>query len=104
MKIEEHKEIINNIRTNLDNEGLVVENLMKLVEDYGIISGDLAKTIEKNTTLEKANESLRSVNMELFQKVGTKLPIEKVENKIETKDNEEKEMKFEELFKDGELI
>lgn len=103
MKIEEHKEIINTIRSNLDNEGLVVENLMKLVEDYGLISGDLAKTNEKNESLEKANESLRNVNMELFQKVGTKLPIEK-ENKIETNDNEVKEMKFENLFKNGELI
>lgn len=104
MKIEEHKEIINTIRTNLDNEGIVVENLMKLVEDYGIISGDLAKTNEKNVSLEKANESLRNVNMELFQKVGTKLPIEKEENKLETNDNEVKEMKFENLFKNGELI
>lgn len=70
MKLEEHTEIINNIRnaqTDVERNGY----LATLMNDYKEISLERDNAIEKANNLEKENVEYAKLNNQLFLQIGT---------------------------------
>lgn len=70
MKLEEHTEIINNIRnaqTDVERNGY----LAALMNDYKEISLERDNAIEKANNLEKENVEYAKLNNQLFLQIGT---------------------------------
>ena len=74
MELEEFNNITKSILENCNNEtldvGAISESLNKLNSAYEELTTNSKDIIEKNTELNKTNESLRSVNMKLFTQIG----------------------------------
>ena len=112
MTIEEHKNIITEIATNLNDQAKVTSLLADLSKDYSEISSKLDTANTSVVDLTKTNEELRSANMKLFTQIGSSEqpsavldepnkdnPTSESEN---TNDN--KELTYENLFNEkGEL-
>lgn len=85
MELEEFNNITKSILENCNAEsldvGAISESLSQLNTAYEELTTNSKDIIEKNTELNKTNESLRSVNMKLFTQIG-------IANN-EGKDNEE---------------
>ena len=70
MKLEEHTELINNIRnaqTDVERSGY----LATLMNDYKEISLERDNAIEKAANLEKENVEYAKLNNQLFLQIGT---------------------------------
>ena len=87
MELEEFNNITKSILENCNKEsidvGAISESLSQLNSAFEELTTNSKDISEKNTELNKTNESLRSVNMKLFTQIGI------VNN--EGKDNEENE-------------
>jgi hypothetical protein len=71
MTLEEHTNLIRDIKENRNDEGKISTLLMQLSEDYTATKATEKATTETITKLEEDKESLRQSNMELFLRVGT---------------------------------
>ena len=90
MELEEFNNITKSILEGCNKEsldvGAISESLNKLNSAYEELTTNSKDISEKNTELNKTNESLRSVNMKLFTQIGIVNNEEK-----ESQENEEKE-------------
>lgn len=90
MEIEEFNNISKSILEGCNAEnldiGAISESLNKLNSAYEELTTNSKDISEKNTELNKTNESLRSVNMKLFTQIGIVNNEEK-----ESQENDEKE-------------
>ena len=90
MELEEFNNISKSILENCNNEsldvGVISESLSQLNSAFEELTTNSKDISEKNTELNKTNESLRSVNMKLFTQIGIVNNEEK-----ESQENEEKE-------------
>lgn len=112
MTIEEHKNIITEIATNLNDQAKVTTLLADLSKDYSEISSQLDVANTSVTDLTKTNEELRAANMKLFTQIGsseqpnTLLDEPNKDNPTSSGENtnENKELTYENLFNEkGEL-
>ena len=112
MTIEEHKNIITEIATNLNDQAKVTTLLADLSKDYSEISSKLDTANISVADLTKTNEELRSANMKLFTQIGsseqpsTVLDEPNKDNPTSSGENtnENKELTYENLFNEkGEL-
>lgn len=112
MTIEEHKNIITEIATNLNDQAKVTTLLADLSKDYSEICTQLDTANTSVTELTKTNEELRSANMKLFTQIGsseqpnTILDEPNKDNPTSSGENtnENKELTYENLFNEkGEL-
>ena len=98
MELEEFNNITKSILENCNNEtldvGAISESLNKLNSAYEELTTNSKDIIEKNTELNKTNESLRSVNMKLFTQIGI------VNNEGKINENEEEQEEQEEIKTD----
>ena len=90
MELEEFNNITKSILEGCNKEsidvGAISESLNKLNSAYEELTTNSKDIFDKNTELNKTNESLRSVNMKLFTQIGIVNNEEK-----ESQENEEKE-------------
>lgn len=100
MTYEEHTELIQQIRTNLEDEGKVSNLLAQLSDDYQETLSNLNDATRTSEELTQANEKLREANLDLFLKVGSKK--EEPENKLKEEDEEIKS--FDDLFDDKGML
>ena len=112
MTIEEHKNIITEIATNLNDQAKVTTLLADLSKDYSEISSKLDTANTSVTDLTKTNEELRAANMKLFTQIGsskqpsTVLDESNKDNPTSESENtnDNKELTYENLFNEkGEL-
>lgn len=112
MTIEEHKNIITEIATNLNDQAKVTTLLADLSKDYSEISSKLDTANTSVADLTKTNEELRAANMKLFTQIGsseqpnTLLDEPNKDNPTSNGEdtNENKELTYENLFNEkGEL-
>ena len=95
MTREEHNALIQNIMVNATNQAELSMLLTRLSEDYEEVLTESETNASTVATLTKDNEQLRSVNMQLFLKVGHEK--EKTEEP-ETEVDEEESSSFDDLF------
>ena len=90
MELEEFNNITKSILEGCNKEsidvGAISESLNKLNSAFEELTTNSKDIFDKNTELNKTNESLRSVNMKLFTQIGIVNNEEK-----ESQENEEKE-------------
>ena len=90
MEVEEFNNITKSILEGCNKEsidvGAISESLSQLNKAYEELSTNSKDIFDKNTELNKTNESLRSVNMKLFTQIGIVNNEEK-----ESQENDEKE-------------
>lgn len=105
MTLDEHTNLIRDIRTNLNDEGKVSELLAQISDGFSTALSERSQMEEQLNNIKTANESLRDANMKLFLRVG-KSVAEDDESKEKKKDSEnENKLSFEKLFNEkGELI
>lgn len=108
MTRDEHRQKINAIlgMVHEDNQAEASEILTALTEDYDDTLTSSETLATENTALKEKNEKLRSVNADLFLKVGTTQNTNKG-NKPESNNtnDDDKIPSFDTLFNDkGELI
>ena len=100
MELEEFNNITKSILENCNNEsldiGAISESLNKLNSAYEELTTNSKDIFNKNTELNKTNESLRSVNMKLFTQIG----IVNNEEKEEQSNNEEEQEEIKTDVKD----
>ena len=98
MEVEEFNNITKSILENCNKEsidvGTISESLSQLNTAYEELSTSSKDIFDKNTELNKTNESLRSVNMKLFTQIGI------VNNEKPNQENEENEEEQEEIKTD----
>ena len=106
MTRDEHKQIVNQMLglVSAENQATASELLTKLTDDYEETLTSNETLTSTNATLTANNEKLRSVNADLFLKVGV-TKKENKEGKKEQEETEDKKLSFDELFNEkGELI
>ena len=103
MTLDEHTQLIRDIRTNLGDEGKISELLAQISDGFSVaLSERSAMETELNNT-KAANESLREANMKLFLRVGKSVADDSESKKEESKSEEK--LSFDKLFNSkGELI
>ena len=98
MELEECNSITKSILEGCNKEsidvGAISESLNKLNSAYEELTTNSKDIFDKNTELNKTNESLRSVNMKLFTQIGI------VNNENPNQENEENEEEQEEIKTD----
>lgn len=105
MTRDEHKNILNDLLklSTPDNQASISEILTRLSEDYEQVLNESETASNRVTELTANNEKLRSVNADLFLKVGT-TDKKTVHTETETEENQGEELTFDNLFNDkGEL-
>ena len=104
MELEEFNNITKSILEGCNKEsidvGAISESLNKLNSAYEELTTNSKDIFDKNTELNKTNESLRSVNMKLFTQIGIVNNEEK--DNAENAEQEEQEIKTDvkDLFDD----
>ena len=100
MELEEFNNITKSILEDCNKEsidvGAISESLNKLNSAYEELTTNSKDIFDKNTELNKTNESLRSVNMKLFTQIG----IVNNEEKEEQSNNEEEQEEIKTDVKD----
>ena len=95
MELEEFNNITKSILEGCNKEsidvGAISESLNKLNSAYEELTTNSKDIFDKNTELNKTNESLRSVNMKLFTQIGIVNNEEK--DNAENAEQEEQEIK-----------
>ena len=112
MTREEHKAIIQQMLSfvSADNQANASQLLTQLSDDYEETLTANETLTTTNAELTTKNERLREVNSELFMKVGTtkkenQNPPNNQDNGGQGSNNEDPELKFEDLFNEkGELL
>ena len=102
LKKEEYETLINKIKGNIDDTqgALISEDLLSVVSNYNSALDEIDKINKENETLKKDKDELLKVNGKLFQKIG----FEKEEEKPTLAQEEEPEIKIEDIINDkGEL-
>ena len=98
MELEEFNNITKSILEGCNKEsidvGAISESLNKLNSAYEELTTNSKDIFDKNTELNKTNESLRSVNMKLFTQIGI------VNNEGKNNENEEEQEEQEETKTD----
>ena len=93
MELEEFNNITKSILEGCNKEsidvGAISESLSQLNTAYEELTTNSKDIIEKNTELNKTNESLRSVNMKLFTQIG--IVNNEGKDDQENEENEEQE-------------
>lgn len=97
MTREEHKALIQNIMNNASNQAELSLLLTQLSEDYEKVLTESETSASSLATLTKDNEQLRSVNMQLFLKVGHEKPKTE-EQKTEVKEENNDNLSYDTLF------
>lgn len=103
LKKEEYETLINKIKGNVDETqgALISEDLLSVVSNYNSALDEIDKINKENETLKKDKDELLKVNGKLFQKIG----FEKEEEKPTLVQEEQPEIKIEDIINDkGELI
>ena len=104
MEIEEFNNITKSILENCNNEsldvGAISESLSQLNSAFEELTTNSKDIIEKNTELNKTNESLRSVNMKLFTQIGIVNNEEKDNGENDEKEEQEVKTDVKDLFDD----
>ena len=103
LKKEEYETLINKIKDNIDDTqgALISEDLLSVVSNYNSALDEIDKINKENETLKKDKDELLKVNGKLFQKIG----FEKEEEKPTLVQDEQPEIKIEDIINDkGELI
>ena len=103
LKKEEYETLINKIKGNIDDTqgALISEDLLSVVSNYNSALDEIDKINKENETLKKDKDELLKVNGKLFQKIG----FEKEEEKPTLPQEEQSEIKIEDIINDkGELI
>ena len=103
LKKEEYETLINKIKGNIDDTqgALISEDLLSVVSNYNSALDEIDKINKENETLKKDKDELLKVNGKLFQKIG----FEKEEEKPTLPQEEQDEIKIEDIINDkGELI
>ena len=102
MEVEEFNNISKSILENCNKEsldvGAISESLNKLNSAFEELTTNSKDIIEKNTELNKTNESLRSVNMKLFTQIGIVNNEEKDNGENEEKEEQEIHTDVNDLF------
>lgn len=108
MTRDEHKNIVNQLlgMATPEQQAAASELLTQLTDDYEQTLTSNETLTANNATLTANNEKLRSVNADLFLKVGvTNKQIHKTEDKSEDGNVDESQLTFDALFNEkGELI
>lgn len=107
MTREEHKNIVNQMLAlvTAENQATASELLTQLTDDYEQTLTNNETLTTTNATLTANNEKLRSVNAELFLKVGTTKKETNNEKENNDKEKETDLPTIESLFNEkGELI
>ena len=109
MELEEFNNITKSILEGCNKEsidvGAISESLSQLNSAYEELSTSSKDIIEKNTELNKTNESLRSVNMKLFTQIGIVNNEEKESQENEEQEEQEIKTDVKDLFDEhGNLI
>lgn len=94
MTQDEHKNLLNEILSNLDNQAKVSEVLTTLTDDYTSLLSENATLTTTNSELTERNKQLLETNMNLFLKVGSPQNTQTDEITEQT----ENTMTFENLF------
>ena len=102
MELEEFNNISKSILENCNNEsidvGAISESLNKLNSAYEELTTNSKDIFDKNTELNKTNESLRSVNMKLFTQIGIVNNEEKDSQENDEKEEQEIKTDVKDLF------
>ena len=102
---EEFEKLINNLRDKLDETtvALVSEEILATISAYNNGFDEYTKSIEEVEKLKGEKEELLKVNGKLYQKIG--FDREEKEDNIEDNENEEEEIKIEDVIDEkGDLI
>ena len=102
---EEFEKLINNLRDKLDETtvALVSEELLALLSNYNNGFDEYSKSVEEVEKLKGEKEELLKVNGKLYQRIG--FDREEKEDNIEDNENEEEEIKIEDVIDEkGDLI
>ena len=102
---EEFEKLINNLRDKLDETtvALVSEEILATLSAYNNGFDEYEKSIEEVEKLKSEKEELLKVNGKLYQKIG--FDREEKEDNIEDNENEEEEIKIEDVIDEkGDLI
>ena len=102
---EEFEKLINNLRDKLDETtvALVSEELLALLSNYNNGFDEYSKSVEEVEKLKGEKEELLKVNGKLYQRIG--FDKEEKEDNIEDNENEEEEIKIEDVIDEkGDLI
>lgn len=94
MTQDDHKNLLNEILSNLDNQAKVSEVLTTLADDYTSLLSENATLTTTNSELAERNKQLLETNMNLFLKVGAPKDTQ-TDEIIEQTENT---MTFENLF------
>ena len=104
MELEEFNNITKSILEGCNKEsidvGAISESLNKLNSAYEELTTNSKDIFDKNTELNKTNESLRSVNMKLFTQIGIVNNEEKESQENEEKEEQEIKTDVKDLFDD----
>ena len=104
MDVEEFNNISKSILENCNKEsldvGAISESLSQLNSAFEELTTNSKDISEKNTELNKTNESLRSVNMKLFTQIGIVNNEEKDNGENEEKEEQEIKTDVKDLFDD----
>ena len=100
MTRDEHKAIVNQLLTmaSAEQQANASNLLTQLTEDYEQTLTGLEQATANVTTLTANNETLREVNAKLFLKVGQTDKNPNPNTEDPNKDNNENQLKFEDLF------
>ena len=102
MEVEEFNNITKSILEGCNKEsidvGAISESLNKLNSAYEELTTNSKDIIEKNTELNKSNESLRTVNMKLFTQIGIVNNEEKPKEEQEEQEDQEIKTDIKDLF------
>ena len=102
MELEEFNNITKSILECCNKEsldvGAISESLNKLNSAYEELTTNSKDIFDKNTELNKTNESLRSVNMKLFTQIGIVNNEEKESQENEEKEEQETHTDVKDLF------
>ena len=102
MELEEFNNITKSILEGCNKEsidvGAISESLNKLNSAYEELTTNSKDICEKNTELNKTNESLRSVNMKLFTQIGIVNNEDKPNNENDEKEEQEIKTDVNDLF------
>lgn len=100
LKPEEFKAKTAEILSNLSDQAKVSALLAELVEHNDDAVVEITTATTTATKLTADNENLRNTNMQLFLKVGNT----QTQQNNQQQNQEDNKLKYEDLFKDGDLI
>lgn len=99
MTKEEFTQKVQEITSNLEDQGKVTSLLTELTKEYENVFDDKTNLTTMNETLTTKNQELKDYNMKLFMQVTTDGKPSDNNTSLETPDDkEENKLKFEDLF------